>query len=61
MLVPFMLPEGLVVAVIVLPVGVHIGQELVTALLLENGGDVGELSRRVAELLVAAVTVVGPA
>lgn len=60
MLVPFVLPEGLVIAIIVLPVCVHVGQELVPALLLEDGGDVGELSRGVAEFLVCAITIVGP-
>jgi hypothetical protein len=59
-LVPLVLPEGLVVAAIIFPVLGHVGEELGAALVLEDGGDVGVLARFIAKLLVCAVAVVRP-
>jgi hypothetical protein len=60
MLVPLMLPEALVVALIVGPVGLHIRQQVIATLFLQDRSDVGVLARGIAELLVRAVAVVGP-
>jgi hypothetical protein len=40
MLVPLVLPEALVIAFVVLPVGLHVGQQLGPALRLEDLRDV---------------------
>lgn len=61
MLVPLVLPEALVITLVVLPVGLHVGQQLGPALRLEDLCDVRILARRIAELLVGAVAVVRPA
>jgi predicted permease len=58
--VPLVLPEALVIALVVLPVGLHVGQQLGPTLRLEDLRDVRILARRITELLVRAVTVVGP-
>jgi hypothetical protein len=58
--VPLVLPEALVIALVVLPVGLHVGQQLGPTLGLEDLRDVRILTRRITELLVRAVTVVGP-
>lgn len=59
-LVKLVLPETLVVALVILPVRVHVRQHVGLACRLENLGNVGVLPRRVAELLVRAITVIGP-
>jgi hypothetical protein len=59
-LVPLVLPEALVITLVVLPVGLHVGQQLAPTLRLEDLRDVRILARRITELLVRAVTVVGP-
>lgn len=60
MLVPLVLPEALVITLVVLPVGLHVGQQLGPTLRLEDLRDVRIFARRIAELFVRAVTVVGP-
>jgi hypothetical protein len=59
-LAPLVLPEGLVVAVDVHPVLVHVCQQLAAALLLQDVGDIGVAPRRVTVGLVRAIAVVGP-
>jgi len=60
MLVPLVLPERLVIALVVLPVLVHVGEKLGAARVLDDGSDVGVLARLVAVCLVGAIAVVGP-
>jgi len=57
-LAPFVLPEGLVVTLVVLPVGLHVAQELGAAGRLQNLGDVGVGSSVVAIGFVCAIAVV---
>lgn len=59
-LAPLVLPEGLVVAAVVLPVGFHVGEERGAAVGGQDGADVGVLSGFVAVLAVRAVAVVWP-
>jgi len=59
-LVPFVLPEALVVTLVVLPVGLHVVEQLRPALRPQDGRDVAVLARRVAVGSVGAVAVVGP-
>lgn len=47
-LAPLVLPERLVITLVVLPVLVHVGEELRAARLLDDGCDVGVLARLVA-------------
>ena len=58
--VPFVLPEGFVVAGGVFPVLGHVFEEGGAFVGFEDGGDVGVLARGVAEAVVGAVAVVGP-
>jgi hypothetical protein len=55
-----MLPERLVVSLVVLPVDVHVRQQVGLAIRLERASDVGRLSSRITVLLVRPVAVVGP-
>jgi hypothetical protein len=59
-LAPFVSPEGLVVAVDVDPVVLHVGQEISATLCCQDVGDVRVGTSGVAAGLVGAVTVVGP-
>lgn len=59
-LVPLVLPEFFIVALIVGPVFLHVGQKFGPALLLKNGSDVRVLARLVAELPVAAIAIIRP-
>lgn len=58
-LAPLVLPEGLVVALVVLPVRLH-RPERAGGPLLQDRGDVGVLPALVAVLLVRPVAVIGP-
>lgn len=60
MLAPLMRPEGLVVPVDINPVLIHVGEEVVTALRLQDIRDIGVSAGRVTACLVGAVAVVGP-
>ncbi len=60
MLAPLVLPEGLVVAAVVFPVRVHVGEEVVAVEGFEDRSDVGVLAGLVAVLGVGAVAVVWP-
>ena len=60
MFAPFVLPEGFVVAGVVFPVGLHVGEEGGGVVGLEDGGYVGVLAGFVAVLRKCAVAVVGP-
>ena len=55
-----MFPEGFIVAVHILPVLAHIVQEVGSVLRLQDRSDVAVFAGLVAELLVAAVAVIGP-
>ena len=59
-LVPLMAPEGLIISLVILPVLVHIGQQLGTVLPLEDIRDIRVLTALVAVGLVGAVAVIGP-
>ena len=59
-LAPLVLPEALVVALVVLPVGVHVGEEVRGPCGRDDGGDVGVGARGVTVGVVGAVAVVGP-
>ena len=59
-LAPLVLPEGLVVAAVVGPVGAHVGQEGVAAVGLEDLRDVGVLPALVAVLVVVPVAEIWP-
>ena len=60
MLAPFMLPEAFVVALIVLPVCVHVVEEVRPAGGGDYGGDVCVLAVRIAELVEGTVTMIWP-
>lgn len=55
-----MAPEGLIISLVILPVLVHIGQQLGTLLSLEDVRDIRVLTAVVAVGLVGAVAVIGP-
>lgn len=57
---PLVLPERLVVAVDINPVLVHVGKQVVFALVLQDAGDVAVGTRRVAARLEGAIAVVWP-
>lgn len=57
---PFVLPEGFAGLVVALPVGVHVIEQIGLAGVLDQGGDVGVVTRRVAFGLVGAIAVIGP-
>lgn len=59
MLTPLVLPEGLVGAVVVWPVCVHVAEQF-RVRLLNDGGDVGVLPALVTKLLVCAIAVIRP-
>jgi hypothetical protein len=59
-LAPFVGPEGLVVAVDVHPVLLHVGQEIIATLCRQDVGDVGVGTSRVTAGLIGSITVVGP-
>lgn len=59
MLAPFVLPEGLIIALVVLPVGLHVA-ERVWGLAGEDVGDVGVGTVIIALSGIGAVTVIGP-
>lgn len=48
LLVPFVLPELLVVAVLIDPILVHVVQQIIVAILLQDAADVVRLEARVA-------------
>lgn len=60
MLPKLMLPETLIVTLIILPILIHILQQLIASLRLQNLGDILIFPRRVAVLLVRSVAVIGP-
>ena len=57
---PFVVPKGLVVALVVFPVGVHVGEQIGLARSGYDGGDVGVGASRVAVGVVGAVAVIRP-
>jgi len=57
---PLVLPEALVVALVVLPVGVHVAEKVSLSGGAKDGGDVGVGSAGVAVGVVGAVAVIGP-
>lgn len=54
------LPERLIVALVVLPIGLHVGQDVTMTLVLKNAADVGVCSRAITSSFVSAIAVVGP-
>lgn len=60
MFAPFVFPEGLVVALVVFPVGAHVGEQVGLVVGFENGGDVGVGAGGVAASIVGPVAVVRP-
>lgn len=59
MFVPLMRPEALIIPLIILPVNIHVVEQLLRRVLSEDRADVGVLARGVAELVEGAVAVVG--
>jgi hypothetical protein len=59
-LVPLVGPERLIVTTVVLPVLIHVGEELSAARLLDDSGDVAVFPRLITELLICAVAVIRP-
>lgn len=59
-LVPFVLPEGLVISVLILPVYLHEVEDIIAVGLLQDTGDIVVLARLVAVLGVRAIAVVRP-
>lgn len=57
---PFVLPEGLIVAGIILPIRVHGIKDISPARRGYDGGYVGVLTRWVAEGIISAIAVVRP-
>ena len=57
---PLVLPEGLVIATLIFPIGFHIGEEGVGIVGLEDGANVCVLAGFVAVLVVSAIAVVRP-
>ena len=60
MLAPFVLPEGFVVAALAFPVDVHVREEVVGAVVLQDLSDVCVLAGLVAVLIVGAIAAIGP-
>ena len=60
MLPKLMLPETLIVTLVVLPIRLHIRQQVIASLALKDRGDVCVFSGSIAVLLVRAVAVIGP-
>jgi hypothetical protein len=60
MLTPLVLPERLVVALIILPVDIHVCQQVRLAVGVEDGSDVSVLARRVTVGFIGAVAAVWP-
>ena len=54
------LPERLVITLVVLPVGLHVGQDIAMTLVLKNTADISVCSRAITSGFVGAVAVVGP-
>lgn len=57
---PLVVPEGFVLALVVFPVGGHVGEEVGGAEGVENRADVGVGARRVTACIEAAIAAVGP-
>ena len=57
---PLVFPEGLVLALIVFPVHLHVVQEIVAVEMFKDLGDVLVLAGFVAKLLVGAIAFIGP-
>jgi len=59
-LAPFVLPERLVIALVVLPVGLHIAQDITMTFVQKDATNIGICSRAIACSFVRAITVVRP-
>ena len=57
---PFVFPEGLILALIIFPVYLHVVQEIVAVEMFKDLGDVFVLTSFVAVLLVGAIAFIGP-
>lgn len=60
MLVPFVIPQLIIIAPIRLPMLVHVGEELSLAGCADDGADVCVRTRMVTVGVIAAIAVVGP-
>lgn len=60
MLAPLVRPERLIVSVNINPVIIHVFEQIILALRLQDIGDIGVRASRIAARLVCAVTVIGP-
>lgn len=60
MFAPLVLPETLVVAGVVFPVGAHVIEDVVAVVSFEDLGDVFVLAALVAVRVVGSVAVIGP-
>lgn len=60
MLAPFVLPERLVITLVVLPVGLHVSQNIAMTLVFKNAANISVCSRAITSGFVGAVAVVGP-
>lgn len=60
MLSKLMLPETLIITLIVLPIRLHIRQQVIASLALQDRGDVCIFPGSITVLLVRAVAVIGP-
>lgn len=59
-LAPLVLPEGLVLALVIFPVCVHVTQQICLAEGLEDTGDIGVLARLIAKLRIGPIAKVRP-
>lgn len=60
MLTPLVLPERLVVALIILPVDIHVCQKVRLSVGVEDGSDVSVFARRVTVGFIGAIATVWP-
>lgn len=60
MLPKLMLPKTLIITLIILPIRLHIRQQVIASLALQNRRDVFVFPGSIAVLLVRAVAVIGP-
>ena len=60
MLAPFVFPEALVIALVILPVGIHVAEKVCLSSSRENGRDVGVCSVGITIGVVGAIAVIRP-
>lgn len=60
MLTPFMFPEAFIIALVVLPIGVHVVEEISLTGSGYDGGDIGVLTVGVTVLVEGPITMIWP-